>query len=90
MQDLRAALRKGCHGLIAKHWRMNSIAPSSAAHAQLSWDNRASVSDPMPSIAEGTRKYPDFNPFSSHDKQDPVFVSMITKFYQDWAKALVE
>jgi hypothetical protein len=77
----------GVQALIAKHWRMNSIAPSSAAHAQLSWDNRVSVAEPMPGIADGIRKYPDFNPFSSHDKQDPVFVSMITEFYQNWAKA---
>ena len=86
--EVAAGLNKGgVQALIAKHWRMNSIAPSSAAHAQLSWDNRVSVSDPMPCIADGIRKYPDFNPFSSHDKQDPVFVRMITKFYQDWAKA---
>jgi hypothetical protein len=86
--EVAAGLKKGgVQALIAKHWRMNSIAPSSAAHAQLSWDNRVPVSEPVPGIADGVRKYPDFDPFSSHDKQNPVFVSMITEFYQRWAKA---
>ena len=86
--EVAAGLHQGgVQALIAKHWRMNSIAPSSAAHAQLSWDNRVSVADPMPGIADGLRKYPDFDPFTPHDKQDPDFVRMITTFYQDWAKA---
>ena len=39
----------GSQAFLAKHWRINSVAQASAAHAQLTWDNRVSVSDPMPS-----------------------------------------
>lgn len=78
----------GVQAFVAKHWRVNSVAQASAAHAQLSWDNRVSVSDPMPSIADGTSKYPTFcifdTPLTEHD---PKFVTWITQFYQDWAKA---
>ena len=49
----------GSQAFLAKHWRINSVAQASAAHAQLTWDNRVSVSDPMPSIADGVSKYPD-------------------------------
>ena len=77
----------GVQALIAKHWRMNSIAPASAAHAQLSWDNRVPVSKPLPGLADGVRKHPTFDPFSAHRRQEPVFVKMITEFYQRWAKA---
>lgn len=78
----------GVQAFIAKHWRINSVAQASAAHAQLVWDNRVSVSDPMPSISDGINKYPTFNIFDTPlTEHDPKFVNWITTFYQDWAKA---
>jgi len=78
----------GSQAFLAKHWRINSVAQASTAHAQLTWDNRVSVSDPMPSITDGVNKYPAFDifdtPLADHD---PKFVHWITKFYQGWAKA---
>ena len=51
---------------------------SHLAHAQLTWDNRVPVSDPMPGIAEGAGKYPDFDLFDIPvDQQNPKFVNFI-------------
>jgi len=78
----------GVQALIAKHWRINSVAQASAAHARLTWDNRVPVSEPMPSIADGASKYPAFDIFDTRvADQDPKFVNWITQFYQDWARA---
>jgi hypothetical protein len=78
----------GAQALIAKHWRINSIAPESAAHAQMSWDNKVPVSEPMPSIADGAIKFKTFNKFDTpYDKHPPHFVNWITTFCQDWARA---
>ena len=60
----------------------------SLAHAQLSWDNRAIVADPLLTISQGANKYPYFNKWSLNiNNQDSTFVNWITKFYQDWAKS---
>ena len=87
--EAAAALNAGgTQAWIAKHWRTNSVAHASAAHAQLSWDNRVSVSDPMPSIADGTKKIPIFNLFDTAIEDRPLeFKKWITDFYQNWAKA---
>ena len=87
--EVGAGLRVGgVQALVAKHWRINSVAQASAAHAQLTWDNRVPVSDPMPGIAEGADKYPDFDLFDIPvDQQNPKFVNWITAFYKDWARA---
>ena len=78
----------GSQAFLAKHWRINSVAQASAAHAQLTWDNRVSVSDPMPGITDGISKYPTFDIFDTPvADHDPKFVNWMTKFYQDWAKA---
>ncbi|NOR33944.1 MAG: T9SS type A sorting domain-containing protein [Bacteroidales bacterium] len=87
--EARAGLNAGgVQALLAKHWRVNSVAPMSLAHAQLSWDNRVPVADPLLTIEQGVEKYPFFNKWSLDiSKQNPSFVNWITKFYQDWAKA---
>jgi hypothetical protein len=74
----------GVQGLLAKHWRINSVAPMSAAHAQLVWNNRDSVSNSLPE--SGSTQTIDV--WSGNlETQDPAFVSWITGFYQDWARA---
>ena len=78
----------GVQALIAKHWRINSVAPMSAAHAQLAWDNRVLVSQSMPTINDGVIKYPTFNYFDTPLNNQPTeFVDWITTYYQDWARA---
>ena len=82
----------GVQALIAKHWRINSIAPMSSAHAQLAWDNRGLVADSLPGIKDGGSTYTyntifDDNPFRGMESHDSTFIKWITKFYQDWAKA---
>lgn len=78
----------GVQALVAKHWRINSVAPMSAAHAKLAWDNRVPVSEPMPAIADGVSKYPLFDIWDpTPDNQPAAFVNWITKHYQDWAEA---
>ncbi len=78
----------GAQALIAKHWRINSVAAESAAHAHMSWDNKVSVSEPMPGIADGANKFRTFNKFETpYDKHPPHFVNWLTTFYQDWARA---
>lgn len=87
--EAAAALNAGgTQAWIAKHWRTNSVAQASAAHAQLSWDNRLPVSEPMPSIADGTKKIPMFSQFDTTVKnRPPEFKKWITNFYYNWAKA---
>ena len=87
--EVRAGLNAGgVEALLAKHWRINSIAPMSLAHAQLSWDNRAPVADPLLTISEGVDKYAFYDKWDINiNNQNPSFVNWITKFYQDWAKA---
>jgi len=78
----------GTQAWIAKHWRTNSVAHASAAHAQLSWNNRVAVSESIPSITDGTKKIPIFNPFDTAiENRPPEFRKWITDFYQNWAKA---
>lgn len=79
----------GTQAFLAKHWTVNTAAHMSAAHAHLTWDNRVSVSEPMPTIADGARKFPTFNTFSDDPLiENPVEVQdWITKFFHDWAKA---
>ncbi len=87
--EVGAGLRAGgTQALVAKHWRVNSIAPASLAHAKLSWDNKATVDGDLLSIAEGAEKYRFFDKWDAPlESQDPSFVNWITKHYQDWAKA---
>ena len=78
----------GVQALIAKHWRINSAAPMSSAHAKLAWDNRVPVSESMPTIADGVNKYPLFDIWNPNPARQPTeFVCWITKHYQDWARA---
>ena len=86
--DTGAALKAGgVQAFLAKHWRVNSVAHASAAHAQLSWDNRVSVSDPMPSITDGISKYPTFNQWDTPIAEQPTkFVDWTTTFFQCWAE----
>lgn len=78
----------GVQALIAKHWRINSVAPMSAGHAKLAWDNRVLVSEDMPTIADGENKYPIFDIWDSNTANQPnEFVDWITNHYQDWAEA---
>jgi hypothetical protein len=73
----------GVQALIAKHWRINSVAPASAAHAQLVWENRGIVSKELPE----TKAFPEVNIFQgSTDEQDSSYIRWITEFYQHWAK----
>lgn len=79
----------GTQAFLAKHWTINTAAHMSAAHAQLTWDNKVSVSDPMPGIADGVQKFPTFDTFSDDpiNENPPRFVDWITQFFQNWAKA---
>ncbi len=87
--DTGAALKVGgVQAFLAKHWRINSVAHASAAHAQLSWDNRVLVSEPMPGIEDGIIKYPTFNQWDTPIAEHPAkFVDWTTEFFQGWAKA---
>lgn len=74
----------GVQALIAKHWRINSVAPASAAHARLVWDNRKSVYD----SSDLKKSYPLINRFNRNvDNQDPTYVEWITNFYKEWSMA---
>lgn len=78
----------GVQALIAKHWRINSTAPMSSAHANLVWDSRVPVSEPMPTIADGVDKYPLFDIWNPNPARQPdEFVCWVNKHYQDWAQA---
>jgi len=78
----------GVQALIAKHWRVKSVAQASAAHAQLSWDNRAPVAGTLLTLNDAASKFPVFNIWETPvANQPPAFVRWITKHYQDWAKA---
>jgi hypothetical protein len=78
----------GVQALIAKHWRIKSVAQASAAHAQLSWDNRAPVAGKLLTIKEARRKYPVFDMWDTPvGKQPTNFTRWITEHYQAWAKA---
>ncbi len=82
----------GVQANIAKHWRINSVAPNSAAHAQMIWDNRAPVADDLLTTDEELDNFPDFEEefdiFETPVNEQPAhFVDKITSFYQDWAAA---
>ena len=78
----------GVQANIAKHWRIKSVSQASAAHAKLSWDNRAPVGGELLNFEKALAKYPIFDIFeTSTVNQPPAFVNWITKHYQDWAKA---
>ena len=78
----------GVQALIAKHWRIKSVAQASAAHAQLSWDNRAPVSGSLLTMKDAKTKFPVFDTWETRVvKQPPQFVGWITKHYQNWARA---
>ena len=78
----------GVQANIAKHWRIKSVSQASAAHAKLSWDNRAPVGGELLNFEKAFAKYPIFDIFeTSTVNQPPAFVNWITKHYQDWAKA---
>ena len=78
----------GVQANIAKHWRIKSVSQASAAHAKLSWDNRAQVGGELLNFEKALAKYPIFDIFeTSTVNQPPAFVSWITNHYQDWAKA---
>ena len=78
----------GVQALIAKHWRIKSVAQASAAHAQLSWDNRTPVAGSLLTLKDAKTKFPVFDTWETPvAKQPPSFVRWITKHYQDWAKA---
>ncbi len=73
----------GVQALIAKHWRINSIAPASAAHAQLVWENREIVSKEF----DENKSFPEVDIFQRNtEKQNAVYIKWITEFYQNWAK----
>lgn len=73
----------GVQALIGKHWRINSVAPASLAHAKLSWDNRDIVSASLPDY----KKYAEVDVFSGNtDNQDSSYIQWITEFYQNWAR----
>ena len=78
----------GVQANIAKHWRIKSVSQASAAHAKLSWDNRALVAGELLTFNDAGSKFPAFDIWdTSIANQPPAFVSWITKHYQDWAKA---
>lgn len=78
----------GVQALIAKHWRIQSVAQASAAHAQLSWDNRAPLEGRLLTIEDAKRKFPLFDTWDTPiAKQPSPFVRWITKHYQEWARA---
>ena len=78
----------GVQALIAKHWRIKSISQASAAHARLSWSNRAPVAEELLSLEQAATHFPVFDIWeTSISQQPPPFVSWITQHYQDWAKA---
>jgi hypothetical protein len=78
----------GVQALIAKHWRIKSVAQASAAHAQLSWDNRAPVAGKLLTMKEARRKYPVFDMWDTPVRKQPEnFTRWITKHYQAWARA---
>jgi len=78
----------GVQALIAKHWRIQSVSQASAAHAQLSWANRAPLAGRLMTRKEAARKYPVFDIWETRvARQPPAFVEWITRHYQDWARA---
>ena len=78
----------GVQAHIAKHWRINSIVPMSAGHANLVWDNRVLVSEDIITISDASDKYPLFDIWDSNTSNHPIeFVEWITNHYQDWAEA---
>ena len=67
---------------------INSIAPMSAGHANLVWDNRVLVSEDINTISDASDKYPLFDIWDSNTSNHPIeFVEWITNHYQDWAEA---
>ncbi|MDB4717637.1 hypothetical protein OAG11_02055 [Verrucomicrobia bacterium] len=78
----------GVQANIAKHWRIKSVSQASAAHAKLSWDNRAPVAGELLSLNNAVTRFPVFDLWeTSIANQPPAFVRWITQHYQDWAKA---
>jgi len=78
----------GVQAHIAKHWRLNSIALNSAAHAALIWGNRGPVAIDLSTVDQGYSNYPIFDMWeTSFDQQPEDFVNWITAFYIDWAEA---
>ncbi|NCG26620.1 MAG: hypothetical protein GWP42_03650 [Verrucomicrobiales bacterium] len=78
----------GVQANIAKHWRIKSISQASAAHAKLSWDNRAPVAEELLTLNKAVNRFPLFDIWeTSIVNQPPAFVSWIIKHSQDWAKA---
>jgi hypothetical protein len=81
-------LNGGVQALIAKHWRVKSVSQASAAHAQLSWDNKAPVAGTLLTLDDAANKFPVFDIWETPvANQPPEFAEWITKHYQDWAKA---
>ena len=78
----------GVQANIAKHWRIKSVSQASAAHAKLSWDNRAPLAGELLSLNNAVTRFPVFDLWeTSIANQPPAFVRWITQHYQDWAKA---
>ena len=78
----------GVQALIAKHWRIQSVAQASAAHAQLSWNNRATVAGKLLTLSEAEKKFPIFDMWETPVGNQPsAFIRWITQHYKDWAKA---
>ena len=78
----------GVQANIAKHWRIKSVSQASAAHAKLSWDNRAPVAEELLSLNNAVTRFPVFDLWETPvANQPPAFVRWITQHYQDWAKA---
>ena len=76
----------GVQAHIAKHWRLNSVAPNSAAHAALIWENKGPVAEELKTVNEGFTAYPLFDIWeTSFDQQPADFVNWITMFYREWA-----
>lgn len=78
----------GVQAHIAKHWRLNSVAPNSAAHAALIWENRGPIVDDLSTVDQGHNNYPMFDIWETSFNQQPEdFVNWITAFYRNWAEA---
>lgn len=78
----------GVQALVAKHWRINSIAPMSLGHAKLAWDNRAPVAGTLLTHNDAASKFPIFDIWETTPANQPAaFVNWITKHYQNWAEA---
>ena len=55
--DARAALKKGGHGLIAKHWRTRILSPNAGAMRDLTWAYGTTSAPPKPTLPEDKNRW---------------------------------